>query len=175
MESNQSVSMLCFSATTDELAAVLDDAACSFMDADGRFHLARPVVVSGSRPDVGEFCASVLSSAIDRRDVARIDLGAGRDPVEADVLADPIKLLHWIISQAAAVDFHPTVNAYIFSSDPDDILPFLPFHPSIGKGGRGIAELVAVRLPIAEARVAAARPGVIQLDGYELSLPASVK
>lgn len=164
--------MLCFSATTDELAAVLDDAACSFMDSAGRFHLARPVVVSGSRKDVGAFCATILAGAIDSS--VRIDLGAGREPVQADALANPIKLLHWIIAQAAAVDFHPTVNAYIFSSDPDDILPFLPFHPALSRGGIGMAEVVAVRVPIADASREAQRSGAIEIDGYELSLPASV-
>jgi hypothetical protein len=171
MDPGRLVSMLCFSAVTDELASVLDAAACSFMDERGRFHLARPVVASGQRRDIGEFCGAVLARVGVGSSATRIDLGAGREPVEPGVLANPIKLLHWIITQAAAVDFHPTVNAYIFSSDPDDILPFLPFHPAPGRGGVGTADVVAVRLFISKGKATVGAPASVEIDGYYLTLP----
>ena len=166
------VSILCLSALSDELADVLSDTRCSYMDSSGRFHLARPEVLDGVRTDVGSYCQRVLAQLRRGDASATIDLGAGRVPVAAGVLANPVDLLHWLIGQANAVDFHPTVNAYIFSSDPDDILPFLPFHPAPGRGGRGVADVRAVRAPIARAVNWAHRAGSVVVASYELSLPS---
>lgn len=174
MHPGQSVSMLCFSESSDEIAAVLDDAGCSFMDRLGRFHLAHPSAASGQRDDVGVFCAEVMDRARGDVAVGRIDLGAGREPVAPGVLVNPIELLHWIITQAAAVDFHPTVNAYIFSCDPDDILPFLPFHPAPGRGGEGVADVLAVRLWRTGASATPLSPGSIQIERHSFLLASSV-
>lgn len=164
--------MLCFSATSDELCDVLTDARCSFMDQQGRFHLARPEALSGRSEAAAEFCKVVMERATDEGGVTEIDLGAGRTPVSDGVLANPIKLLFWLITQGAAVDFHPSVNAYIFSSDPDDILPFLPFHPAPGKGAKEIATVLALRLPIRPAGSGPAGELSVVVGGFELSLPS---
>jgi hypothetical protein len=140
-------SLLCFEACSEELARVLDDARCSFFDTEGRFQLARPEVISGQRDEVGSFARAVLEHPGAGGSSTTIDLTAGRVPGSSAELANPISLLHWLIAQRAAVDFHPTVNAYIGSSDPDDILPFLPFHPAPGQGGEGDSSVVVVRVP----------------------------
>lgn len=147
MDSPRLYSLLCFEHCSAELARVLDDARCSYFDTEGRFGLARPELLFGQRPEVGVFAASVLAHPGEGSSSTTIDLTAGRVPGSAAMLENPIALLHWLIAQRFAVDFHPTVNAYIGSSDPDDILPFLPFHPAAGKGGEGDSSLVAVRVP----------------------------
>lgn len=147
MDAPRLYSLLCFEACSEELARVLADARCSFFDADGRFQLARPEVISGQRAEIGSFARAVLEHPGVGSSSTTIDLTAGRVPGSNAELANPISVLHWLIAQRAAVDFHPTVNAYIGSSDPDDILPFLPFHPAPGKGGDGDSSLVVVRVP----------------------------
>jgi hypothetical protein len=89
-------------------------------------------------------------------------------PGTVAALANPIKLLHWLVLQPAAVDFHSTVNAYLGSSDPDDILPYLPFHPAAGEGGEGTSVVVAVRIRSAAADQGSEEAGVFRIAGFEL-------
>ena len=161
--------MLCFSATSDELVDVLIDARCSFLDLAGRFHLVRKDFVDGRSVQVSEFCRILLDGPFDRGQYAEIDLRAGRVPVADGVLANPIELLHWLVTQNAAVDFHPSVNAYIFSSDPDDILPFLPFHAAAGRGGDEVATVLALRLSISPAKGEAPSTPSVVIGDWELS------
>jgi hypothetical protein len=140
-------SLLCFELCSEELARVLVDARCSFFDTEGRFHLARPELISGQRADVGSFARAALEHPGRESSSTTIDLTVGRVPGSKAELANPISLLHWLIRQRVAVDFHPTVRAYLSSCDPDDILPFLPFHPALGKGGDGDSSLVVVGVP----------------------------
>jgi len=164
-------SLLCFERVSPELVRVLDDARCSFVAADGLFHLARPVETSGSSMEAASFALAALADPGPGSSTTQIDLGAGRDPGVEAALSNPIKLLHWLVAQAAAVDFHPTVNAYIGSSDPDDILPYLPFHPASGAGGEGSATLVAVRVRGFLRPDGSGVPGLVTIDGLELQAP----
>jgi hypothetical protein len=164
-------SLLCFERVSPELVRVLNDARCSFLSTDGQFHLARPIEVSGSSKEAASFALSVLANPGQESSTTTIDLGAGRDPEVNAVLSNPIKLLHWLVAQAAAVDFHPTVNAYIGSSDPDDILPYLPFHPGNGEGGVGPSTLVAVRVRGFLRLEDSEAPGSVTIGGLELWAP----
>ena len=88
----------------------------------------------GTSAAAAQFAAAVLAEPGPASSTSTIDLRAGREPGARAALTNPINLLHWLHAQAAGVDFHPTVNAYLGSCDPDDILPFLPFHPAPGEG-----------------------------------------
>lgn len=161
--------MLCFSALSEELVDVLVDTRCSFLERSGRFHLARPDDVSGRSREAAAFCQILLDGPFAREQFCEIDLRAGRVPVADGVLANPIQLLHWLIGQDTAVDFHPTVNAYIFSSDPDDILPFLPFHAALARGGDEIATVLSIRLSIAAASGDMPTTPSVVIGDWELS------
>jgi hypothetical protein len=165
-------SLLCLETCSEELARVLSDAWCSFFDSEGRFHLSRPEVISGRRAEVGSFARSVLENPGVASASSTIDLTAGRVPGSRAEIANPIALLHWLIVQRAAVDFHPTVNAYIGSSDPDDILPFLPFHPAPGHGGEGDSLLVLVRVHGVEHVDAPGRSPALHLGTTDFLFPS---
>jgi hypothetical protein len=164
-------SLLCFGVCSEELAQVLDDARCSFFDTEGRFHLVRPELISGQRAAVGSFASSALEHPGRESSSTTIDLTAGRVPGSKAELANPISLLHWLIAQRSAVDFHPTVRAYLSSCDPDDILPFLPFHPAPGKGGDGDSSLVVVRVRGIPAGGAPTGAQALRVGAVELLLP----
>ena len=151
VQSTRRISLLCFERVSAELARVLVDAACSFVAVDGHYHLASMPAAWGVSPDATRLASAMLLAPGPGSSRTTIDLGAGRESGVPAELANPIKLLFWLVAQPAAVDFHPTVNAYIGSSDPDDILPYLPFHPAPGAGGHGSAVVVADRRELARA------------------------
>lgn len=172
MDTPRQYSLLALEICSPELARVLEDARCSFVDADGRFHLRRPEVISGRRSDVGDFARTLLEQPGAGSSSTTIDLTAGRVAGANAEIANPISLLHWLIAQRAAVDFHPTVNAYIGASDPDDILPFLPFHPASGEGGERAVSLVVARVLGTTGGTAPVRSGVLRIGGTDFSAPS---
>jgi hypothetical protein len=165
------VSLLVFERVSAELARVLVDARCSFVAADGRYHFATSEEPPGASAAAALFAAAVLVRPGPRSSASTVDLGAGRTPRAGAALINPIKLLHWLVAQPAAVDFHPTVNAYLGSSDPDDILPYLPFHPAADEGGEGTSVVVAIRVRLAAADHGAELPGLFRIGDFELQLP----
>jgi hypothetical protein len=172
VESPRLYSLLCLEVCSLELARVLTDARCSFFDTEGRFTLARPELLSGRSTEVGRFAAAVLQRPREAGSSSTIDLTAGRVRGSAAALTNPIALLHWLMAQSSAVDFHPSIRAYISSSDPDDILPFVPFHPAFGAGAEGDSALVVVRVP--GYRDAAPRAGAssLRLGSTDFLLPS---
>jgi hypothetical protein len=156
------VSLLVFERVSVELARVLVDARCSFVAADGQYHLAFSEEQPGTSVVAAQFAAALLLQPGPESSTSTIDLGADRAPGTVVALTNPIKLLHWLVVQPAAVDFHPTVNAYLGSSDPDDILPYLPFHPAPGEGGEGTSLVVAVRVRQVAADHGSELPGLFR-------------
>jgi hypothetical protein len=164
------VSLLVFERVSVELARVLVDARCSFAAADGQYHFATSEEQPGTSVEAAELAATLLLHPGPHSSTATIDLGAGRAPGTVVALGDPIKLLHWLVEQPAGVDFHPTVNAYLGSSDPDDILPYLPFHPAPGEGGEGTSLVAAVRVRHVAADHGSELPGLFRVAGLDLQL-----
>lgn len=165
------VSLLVFERVSAELARVLVDSRCSFVAADGQYHFATSEEPPGPSTEAAQLAAALLTQPGRDSSASTLDLAAGRVSVTVAALSDPIKLLHWLVLQPAAVDFHPTVNAYLGSSDPDDILPHLPFHPAAGEGGEGTSLVVAVRVRIAAADHGSEEAGLFRIAGFELQLP----
>jgi hypothetical protein len=164
------VSLLVFERVSVEVVRVLVDARCSFVAADGQYHFATSELPPGTSTSAAQLAAALLGQPGRESSASTIDLAAGRVPGTVAALSNPIKLLHWLVLQPAAVDFHPTVNAYLGSSDPDDILPYLPFHPAAGEGGDGTAVVVAVRVSCVAADHGT-EAGVFRIAGFELQLP----
>jgi hypothetical protein len=162
------VSLLVFERVSTELVRVLVDARCSFVAADGQYHFATAKERPGSSTQAAQLAEALLTQPGKESSASTIDLAAGRVPGTVAALANPIKLLHWLVLQPAAVDFHSTVNAYLGSSDPDDILPYLPFHPAAGEGGEGTSVVVAVRIRSAAADQGSEEAGVFRIAGFEL-------
>ena len=165
------VSLLCFERVSDELARVLIDARCSFVAADGQYYFAISEKSQGTSAAAAQLAAMVLAAPARGSSTSTIDLRAGREPGVGAALTNPINLLHWLHAQAAGVDFHPTVNAYLSSCDPDDILPFLPFHPAPGEGGEGTSVVIAVRVLHLVDDHGSEVPGHFTVGGLELQLP----
>jgi hypothetical protein len=165
------VSLLVFERVSTELVRVLVDARCSFVAADGQYHFATSKAPPGTSTEAAQLAAALLTQPGRDSSASRIDLTAGRVPGTVAALSNPIRLLHWLELQPAAVDFHPTVNAYLGSSDPDDILPYLPFHPATGEGSEGNSVVVAVRVRSAAADHGSEEAGLFRIAGFELQLP----
>jgi len=165
------VSLLAFERVSTELVRVLVDARCSFVAADGQYRFATSEEPPGTSPEAAQLAARLLTQPGRASSASTIDLAAGRVPGTVAALSNPIELLHWLVLQPAAVDFHHTVNAYLGSSDPDDILPYLPFHPATGEGGEGTSVVVAVRVRSAAADHRSEAAGVFRIAGFELQLP----
>jgi hypothetical protein len=165
------VSLLVLERLPVELARVLVDARCSSVSADGQYYLAMSKEPSGTSAVAAQFAAAVLVQPGPKSSTSTIDLGAGRVPGIAAGLANPIELLHWLVAQPASVDFYPTVHAYLGSSDPDDILPYLPFHPAAGEGGEGTSSVVAVRVRKIAADHGSELADVFKIADLDLQLP----
>ena len=137
------LSVVVLELATPEYRRVLDDARCSYLEASG----AASVLVGGMRHELvpAELLAGAASQALAAargdpgRPRALLDLrprtpgdrraGVPGDLREVGFLADPIEMLWWLMGVHEARHVHSTLNAYLYSSDPDDILPFLPYHP----------------------------------------------
>jgi hypothetical protein len=165
------LSLLVFERVPVELGRVLRDARCSFVAADGQYYLAISKEPPGTSAAAAQFAAAALVYPGPESSTSTIDLASGRAPAVAAGLANPIEFLHWLVAQPAAADFHPTVNAYLGSSDPDDILPYLPFHPAPGEGGEGISLVVAVGVRHLAFDHGAELTGVFKIAGLDLQLP----
>jgi hypothetical protein len=167
-------SLLVFDRASAELARVLVDARCSFVSADGQYYFAMLKEPSGTSAEAARFATAVLVEPGAGSSSSTIDLGAGRVPGTVAALINPIQLLQWLVAQPAAVDFYPTLHAYLGSSDPDDILPYLPFHPAIGNGSEGTSAVVAVRVRHACADHGSEVAGRFRIAGVELQLPGGL-
>ncbi len=114
---------------------VLRDAGCSFVDAAGHAFMHR--VAGPGWPEVGPAVAARTARAVlEARSAgdqgwARFALRAGaQSPDGLVVLRHPVELLEWLTTLAAAREMHAGAKAYLYASDPDDILATLPFHPA---------------------------------------------
>jgi hypothetical protein len=165
------LSLVVFERLPLELARVLVDAHCSFIAAEGQYYLAITKEPPGTSAVAAQLATAVLVEPGPESSTSTIDLGAGRVPGVAAGLGNPIELLHWLLAQPPAADFYPTVHAYLGSSDPDDILPYLPFHPAAGEGGEGTSLVVAVGVGHAVADHSSELAGVFTLAGLDLQFP----
>jgi hypothetical protein len=137
----------CFAVVALEYAApgtrrVLRDAGCSYLDAAGHCYLkASPGSVAPRlETDTATWVANAAVGAILGGTVpraARLMQSAVNDATELhsgeaptiDVLAHPVELLEWLVGDATARSLHPGAKAYLYASDPDDLLAKLPYHP----------------------------------------------
>jgi hypothetical protein len=113
---------------------VLRDAGCSFIDCAGHSYLhtksstGRPRSLSAR--DATSLARAHLvarSPADDQRFVLFGPPAEGAPPGLGRV-AHPVQLLEWLATVALASPMHPGLKAYLYASDPDDILATLPFH-----------------------------------------------
>jgi len=131
-----------FERLTGEVAATLRDVGCAYADATGlRWLPGRPAMApeGGSDRAVGEAIDAVLADPRGR--FALLDLrcggadrlsgrslaGLGRAPER--LIDDPIGLVDWLSHLHETRTHHSSLRTYLACSDPDEILPYLPYHP----------------------------------------------
>lgn len=113
---------------------VLRDAGCSFVDRAGHCYL-HPLVGRPAPPPLpadlaGAAATAALSSRVAAGDPDWADylLDPAAGPGGRRLLRHPIELLEWLVTVGRAKEMHPGASAYLYASDPDDILATLPHH-----------------------------------------------
>lgn len=109
---------------------VLVDAGCSFADTTGHGHRhPHPGdAIELSEAEARSIAAEGLASRSPwRARLALRDTAKRRDGLL--LVHHPVELLEWIAAVPEMRAMHPGVKAYLYCSDPDDILATLPFHP----------------------------------------------
>jgi hypothetical protein len=157
--------LVLFERVTAEIAQVLRAVGCGYADGAGVLHLPkRPgpatELAPATEPAPDRVAESVRWAigeqvADDSGRFALIDLYCGgRDPLAArdlsglarppeQLIVNPIGLLGWLATLSVTRRAHSAMLAYLLASDPDEILPFLPWHP---KGPEFVLEDGEVRV-----------------------------
>jgi hypothetical protein len=143
--------LVIFEQITGEVAGVLRDVGCGYADGAGALYLPEERGATGDPalvlppPPPERIAASVrwaISEQMADREghFATLDLycggrdrlaerDLGRLPRAPDALLDnPIGLLGWLATLSVTRRVHPQLLTYLACSDPDEILPFLPWH-----------------------------------------------